>query len=154
MWPQALCNAQITHSALGSKYQYIDINSATGMRIWRKAQEKYSWFLYWGLCSPLLSHLQCLFPDSLLFSFAKSTTWKHPPTSTIPFSSLHRSLLPTSTLFLSSFFRLQEKTERSYNLDIVQMYFFQLYKLCLSHTAIISEHGLQAMSLSRSTHTE
>lgn len=49
MWPQALCEAQITHTGLRSNYQYIATNGATGIRIWGKAQEKYYWFLYWGL---------------------------------------------------------------------------------------------------------
>lgn len=70
-------------------------------------------------------------------SFAKSITGSPLP-STIPFSSVHSSLLPTSTLFLCSFLRLQEKTGRSYNLNTLQRYCFQLYKLFFCHTAIIS----------------
>lgn len=80
------------------------------------------------------------------FSFAKSITWKpSPPTSTIPFSSLHSSLLPTSTLSLFSFLHLQEKTKRSYySLDILQRYCFQLYKLCPCHAARAWTAGIWA----------
>lgn len=129
------------HSGLGSKYQFIDINGTliNGIRIWRKAQEKYSWFLYWGLYFPLPSHLQCLSPGSLPLSFAKSITGSPLtpclPTSTIPFSSLHSSLLPSSTLFLFSFLCLQDRKELQFG--HTPKVLFPLYELFFCHTAII-----------------
>lgn len=145
VWPQAHCNVQITHSGLGSKHQYIDINGADiQIPVFRfgEKQRKNSPDFSVGVHVLFYPHISSLFPDSLFFC------QKHhgePPVPQNTFSSLHSSLCPLPHFF--SFRSSVYKTERSYNLDILQMYCFQLYKLCLFTLPSSLEHGLLASEL-------
>jgi len=111
-------------------YRSIIINGAIGLRIWGKAQENCSWMVFVPGASVLL-HPPILSVSSQtpsIFAFDKSIT------SIITFfynTFLQSPQASPAHLCPSSLLRLQEEPERSYNLDTLQRYCFQLYKFHL-----------------------